>query len=56
MPKFDLSTPKGMGPFNGFISSKSYVEGYAYSQVGVEHIPIRAQASGGRRYSAVVVE
>lgn len=36
MPKFDLSTPKGMGAFNGFISSKSYVEGYAYSQVGVE--------------------
>lgn len=32
-PKFDLSTPKGMGAFNGFISSRSYVEGYAYSQV-----------------------
>lgn len=32
-PKFDLSTPKGMGAFNGYISSKSYVEGYAYSQV-----------------------
>lgn len=33
-PKFDLSTPKGVAAFNGFISSKSYVEGYSYSQVG----------------------
>lgn len=33
-PKFDLSTPKGLGGFNGFMTSRSYVEGYAYSQVG----------------------
>lgn len=33
-PKFDLATPKGIAAFNGFISSKSYVEGYSYSQVG----------------------
>lgn len=33
-PKFDLSTAKGLGGFNGFITARSYVEGYAYSQVG----------------------
>lgn len=49
MPKFDLSTSKGMGPFNGFISSKSYVEGYAYSQVGVEQSSQIAHKRGGCR-------
>lgn len=54
MPKFDLSTPKGMGPFNGFISSKSYVEGYAYSQVGgTNRVYLRDTARGGRRSVAV---
>lgn len=33
-PKFDLATPKGLGGFNGYISSRSYVEGYSFSQVG----------------------
>lgn len=33
-PKFDLATPKGLGGFNGYISSRSYVEGYNFSQVG----------------------
>ncbi|CAM9531233.1 unnamed protein product [Scytosiphon promiscuus] len=35
-PKFDLATPKGIGAFNGFISSKSYVEGYSYSQADAD--------------------
>jgi len=30
-PKFDVSTPKGLGAFNGFMGSKSYVEGWSYS-------------------------
>eukprot|EP00904_Undaria_pinnatifida_P005973 jgi/Undpi1/2505/HiC_scaffold_13.g05884.m1 len=35
-PKFDLSTPKGLGGFNGFMTSRSYVEGYAYSQADAD--------------------
>lgn len=56
MPKFDLSTPKGMGAFNGFISSKSYVEGYAYSQVGVEQSQIRAAKRAKGQGCSVTVE
>ncbi|CAN0132623.1 unnamed protein product [Ascophyllum nodosum] len=35
-PKFDLDTPKGIGAFNGFISSRSYVEGYTFSQADAD--------------------
>lgn len=35
-PKFDLSTAKGLGGFNGFITARSYVEGYAYSQADAD--------------------
>ncbi|CAM9136602.1 unnamed protein product [Pylaiella littoralis] len=55
-PKFDLSTPKGMGAFNGFISSKSYVEGYSYSQAdadafaGCSGVPDKAKAAHAYRW------
>mmetsp|Transcript_12715 Transcript_12715/g.14576 ORF Transcript_12715/g.14576 Transcript_12715/m.14576 type:complete len:238 (-) Transcript_12715:177-890(-) len=30
-PKFDVTTDKGINAFNGFMGSKSYVEGYQFS-------------------------
>ncbi|CAM9518299.1 unnamed protein product [Ectocarpus sp. 4 AP-2014] len=55
-PKFDLSTPKGLMPFNGYISSKSYVEGYSYSQADADMfatcagVPDKAKAPHAYRW------
>jgi len=35
-PKFDPATPKGLAAFNGFMGSKSYVEGWSYSAADSE--------------------
>jgi len=35
-PKFDVSTPKGLAGFNGFMGAKSYVEGWSYSPADAE--------------------
>ncbi|CAM9251691.1 unnamed protein product [Choristocarpus tenellus] len=35
-PKFDLSTPKGVLGFNGYMTARSYVEGYAYSKADAD--------------------
>lgn len=36
-PKFDVSTPKGLAAFNGFMGSKSYVEGWQFSPADTEY-------------------
>lgn len=35
-PKFDVTTDKGLNAFNGFMGSKSYVEGYQFSDADSE--------------------
>merc|ERR1712232_1386709 len=34
-PKFDISSEKGLNAFNGFISSKSYVDGWTFSTTDI---------------------
>jgi len=34
--KFDVTTPKGVAAFNGFMGSKSYVEGWSFSNADSE--------------------
>merc|ERR1712238_606419 len=36
-PKFDVATEKGIGAFNGFMGSKSYVQGWEYSEADSEY-------------------
>lgn len=36
-PKFDVSTDKGMAAFNGFMGSKSYLEGYQFSPADTDY-------------------
>mmetsp|Transcript_9425 Transcript_9425/g.14632 ORF Transcript_9425/g.14632 Transcript_9425/m.14632 type:complete len:231 (+) Transcript_9425:111-803(+) len=35
-PKFDVTTPKGLAGFNGFMGAKSYIEGYSFSAADTE--------------------
>jgi len=35
-PKFDVTTDKGAAAFNGFMGSKSYIEGYSFSAADSE--------------------
>jgi len=35
-PKFDLTTDKGLAGFNGFIGSRSYMEGWSFSPADAE--------------------
>merc|ERR1712194_708532 len=34
--KFDVSTTKGVAGFNGFMGSRSYIEGYSFSEADSE--------------------
>jgi len=36
-PKFDVSSDKGMAAFNGFMGSRSYVEGYQFSPADADY-------------------
>jgi elongation factor 1-beta len=36
-PKFDVSTDKGLSAFNGFMGSKSYVEGWQFSSADSDY-------------------
>ena len=35
-PKFDVTTPKGLAGFNGFMGAKSYVEGWSFTPTDTE--------------------
>ena len=36
-PKFDVSTPKGLAAFNGYMGSKSYVDGWVFSSADSDY-------------------
>eukprot|EP00541_Cyclophora_tenuis_P008838 CAMPEP_0116558144 /NCGR_PEP_ID=MMETSP0397-20121206/9648_1 /TAXON_ID=216820 /ORGANISM="Cyclophora tenuis, Strain ECT3854" /LENGTH=226 /DNA_ID=CAMNT_0004083711 /DNA_START=26 /DNA_END=706 /DNA_ORIENTATION=- len=36
-PKFDVGTDKGLAAFNGFMGSKSYIEGWSFSPADTEY-------------------
>ena len=49
-PKFDITTPKGLSGFNGFMGSKSYLEGWSYSQADSDFFAKFASAPDAKQY------